>query len=88
MDQLITKLAKSLKVSTHDIKCFAQSVVNSIETDNIADIYIHSSEEDRVKIAHAYTLEANKKIMKFIEMYKINPAAKQAFIESVYDVLK
>lgn len=79
LDSQIQKLAKEMNVSAADVKCFAQSVANSMISDKLTQE--HAKQVDLVT---AYAGHAIRKFKQFQTKVLTNPEAKKALISKVY----
>lgn len=79
----IKELSEIMSVSEADLKCLAQSVVNSISKDGLAEQFLSMKNEDQAEVAKAYVVDANKKMQSFHTTYLTNPNARESFQHSV-----
>ncbi len=71
-------------MSAIDIKCVAQSVVNSMTKDNVSDTFLELNKSDRADMSNAYMVHAVKKFETFQTKYLTNPEARRAFATKVF----
>jgi hypothetical protein len=86
-EQQIKELSESMNVSVADLMCMAKSVANSIEQDKAKDAFIAMNEDVRVETTLAYSQHAVRKINKFTSTYLTNKEAKEAFQQSVLNLM-
>ena len=86
MTNTIKELAKSMDVRESDLLCLAQSVVNILQKDDVADILINSDEDFKESTIKAYTVDAVKKYDSFVNTYLTVPEARESFIKLIASV--
>jgi len=81
MDDLIKEMAEQIQMSQEDIKCFCQSMLNSMKKDGLT-----IDQLDRQAV-EAYAVAAVKKMQSFTNTYFTNPEARKKIQEKVINDL-
>lgn len=89
----IAELAKDWGVSEHDVKAFAQGIINDLEKDKMAEAFLEFFVDENQsyhvqRIIEAYGMQQVKKFDSFRVQLKTNQEAKKLFEDAVYSLLK
>jgi len=77
-EERIQDLAAKMNVTPGDVRCFAQSMLNSMKADKVADTFGNGTEEVKGDFVKAYAVHAVKKFNSFATTLQTNPVAKKA----------
>ena len=88
MKNIISELSESMDVREHDVKCFAQSIADSIRADKAAEHFIDANDENKAKFIEAYAANAVRKFNRFNTKILTNSEARYAFALSIFNDIK
>jgi len=87
LDTEMQKLSEQFGVNVHDLKCLANSIINSLQQDNSVQTYLKMDADDQTDMIQAYAVHAFKKMDQFHAIYTTRPEARNELKKAVLALL-